>query len=76
MSAECCQEVYNSLDTVMQLLGQLVLVREIQQRLLMSRLSDHTPRTDHTPTSAPSSRKNSQSAEGGLQWPQCEVRMI
>lgn len=39
---ECCQEVSTSLDAVSELLGQLLLVREVQQRLLLSRTS-HTP---------------------------------
>lgn len=34
-SVECCQQVQASLDSVADLLGQLLLVREIQQRLLV-----------------------------------------
>lgn len=33
---ECCQEVQTSLDTVAELLGQLLLLREVQRRLVHS----------------------------------------
>ncbi len=40
---ECCEEVHASLDSVAELLGQLLLLRETQQRLLATHLRLATP---------------------------------
>ena len=55
-AVECSEEVHASLDTVAELLGQLLLVRETQQRLLAAHMT-------------PSSKAGEDEGLSPCQWP-------
>lgn len=80
--AECCQEVHSSLDTVAEVLGQLLLVRAVQHRVLVTYL--HPPAivsngtvttTSRTITNGNSQEVWEESNQGATswQWPPYEV---
>ena len=45
---ECCEQLHASLDSVAELLGQLLLVREIEQNLLSAQFRSQLPSTSGT----------------------------
>lgn len=60
---ECCDEVHGSLENVSGLLGQLLLVRVLQEKLLATHLHPHTP---HNTTGT---RLDTGEDSHTLQWP-------
>lgn len=64
---ECCDEVHGSLENVSGLLGQLLLVRGLQEKLLATHLHPHTHNTTSSITTG--TRLDTEEDSHTLQWP-------